>query len=271
MKNPVVPFDGPPAAVLAWTAALRTRALATALLLGLAGFAVGAAPAPGVATAPTSALPAPRAQGPVSLEAALAQRRSQRSFGTAPLTSAEAGQLLWAAQGITDGQGERNAPSAGATYPLVLYLVAGRVDGLAAGVYRYLPQGHGLQAVAVGDVRAALASATRGQGWVADAPALVVIAAQPARTVARYGARADGHVAMEAGAAAQNLLLQAVALGLGGTLVGAFDETTLRRSLALAEAEQPLAIVPVGRSPRGRASAPCPAATAATSAHQQPC
>jgi len=127
-----------------------------------------------------------------------------------------------------------------------LYLVAGHVDSLAGGVYRYLPQGHRLQGVVMGDVRAALAIAARGQRWIADAPALVVIAAQPARTAARYGARAEAYVAMEAGAAAQNLLLQAAALGLGGTLVGAFDDAAVRRSLALAETEQPLVIVPVG-------------------------
>ena len=175
----------------AWPVA--ARALATALLLALVALAVRAAPLPlpGVAKPSESALPAPRAHGPVSLETALAQRRSQRSFGTTPLTAAEAGQLLWAAQGVTGGQGERNAPSAGATYPLVLYLVAGRVDSLAGGVFRYLPQGHRLQGVAVGDVRAAWAIAARGQRWIADAPALVVIAAQPARTGARYGARAE--------------------------------------------------------------------------------
>jgi SagB-type dehydrogenase family enzyme len=230
----------------AW--AVWSRALATALLLGLAAYTVRAAPAavPAMATAPASSLPAPRAQGPVSLEAALSQRRSLRSFGAMPLALAEAGQLLWAAQGITGAQGQRNAPSAGATYPLVLYLVAGRIDGLAAGVYRYQPQGHRLQKVAQGDVRAALAAAASGQRWAADAPALVVIAAQSARTAARYGARAETYVAMEAGASAQNLLLQAAALGLGGTLVGAFDEAALRRSVALSEAEQPLAIVPLG-------------------------
>lgn len=230
------------------TGRTRAVALAAALLVGLAAFAVRAAPVPvpDVATASESALPSPRAQGPMSLETALAKRRSQRGFGVAPLTVAEAGQLLWAAQGITGRQGERNAPSAGATYPLVLYLVAGRVEGMSAGVYRYLPQGHSLQGVAAGDVRAALAIAARGQRWIADAPALVVIAAQPARTAARYGARADAYVAMEAGAAAQNLLLQAAALGLGGTLVGAVDEAAVRRSLALAEAEQLLAIVPIG-------------------------
>lgn len=238
----------PGASHTGWTWAVWARALAAALLMGPAALAVSAAPAPvpGAARPSELALPVPRAQGPVSLETALAQRRSQRRFGAAPLTSAEAGQLLWAAQGITGGQGERNAPSAGATYPLVLYLVAGHVDNLAGGMYRYLPQGHRLQGVAVGDVRAALAIAARGQRWIADAPALVVIAAQPARTAARYGARAEAYVAMEAGAAAQNLLLQAAALGLGGTLVGAFDEAAVRRSLALAETEQPLAIVPVG-------------------------
>lgn len=93
---------------------------------------------------------------------------------------------------------------------------------------------------------ALIAGVARGQGWIGGAPALVVVAAQPARTVARYGARAERYVAVEAGAAAQNLLLQAVALGLGGTVVGAFDDAALRRLLPRAEGEQPLLIVPVG-------------------------
>lgn len=192
-------------------------------------------------------LPPPRVQGRLSLEGALSQRRSLRSFAATPLTAAEAGQLLWAAQGLSNAQGQRTAPSAGATYPLVLYFVAGRIDGVASGVYRYLPQGHRLVAMATGDVRADIAAAALGQSWMRDAPALVVIAAQPARTAARYGARAERYIAIEAGAAAQNLSLQAVALGLGSTLVGAFDEAALRRSVPLAEGEQPLVIVPVGR------------------------
>jgi SagB-type dehydrogenase family enzyme len=199
------------------------------------------------ATPAELALPAPRVQGHLSLEGALSQRRSLRSFDATPLTAAEAGQLLWAAQGLSNAQGQRTAPSAGATYPLVLYFIAGRIDGVASGVYRYLPHGHRLVAMATGDVRAGIAEAALGQSWLRDAPALVLIAAQPARTAARYGARAERFVAIEAGAAAQNLSLQAVALGLGSTLVGAFDEAALRRSVPLAEGEQPLAIVPVGR------------------------
>lgn len=193
-------------------------------------------------------LPAARTTGPLPLEAALAQRQSLRSFGAQPLTVAEAGQLLWSAQGESRAGGRRTAPSAGATYPLVLYLVAGRVEGLAAGVYRYAPQGHRLAALAPGDARTTVAAAARGQAWLAEAPALVVIAAEPSRTAARYGARADRFVNMEAGAAAQNLLLQAVALGLGATLVGAFDDVALRAALPLAGAEQPLAVLAVGRS-----------------------
>lgn len=192
-------------------------------------------------------LPAARTTGPLPLEAALAQRQSRRSFAAQPLTAAEAGQLLWSAQGENRAGGGRTAPSAGATYPLVLYLVAGRVEGLAAGVYRYAPQGHRLAAPAPGDARAAVAAAARGQAWVAEAPAIVVIAAEPSRTAARYGARAERYVAMEAGAAAQNLQLQAVALGLGATLVGAFDDSALRVALPLAAAEQPLAVLAVGR------------------------
>jgi SagB-type dehydrogenase family enzyme len=222
------------------------RAGALALTAWLAATTCsGAAPSPDPVG--TTTLPVARVDGAVALERTLAQRRSLRSFADRPLALADAGQLLWAAQGLSDRlQGRRTAPSAGAAYPLVLYLVAGRVDGLPAGVHRYDPTTHRLAAVAAGDLRAAIAGATRDQRWVADAPACVVIAAQPARTAARYGARAERYVALEAGAAAQNLLLQAVALGLGGTVVGAFDDAALRRLVPFAEGEQPLVVVPVG-------------------------
>lgn len=215
----------------------------------IAALAIGLATLLPVAAADEAVLPPPRLQGPVSLEAALAQRRSVRQFTATALGAAEVAQLLWAAQGISDAQGRRTAPSAGATYPLVLYLVAGRVDGIPSGVYRYLPQTHRLELLAPGDPRADLASAASRQGWAAQAPALVLITAHTARTAARYGARADRYVAIEAGAAAQNLLLQATATGLGATLIGAFDEAALRRSVPLAALEQPLALIAVGHRP----------------------
>jgi len=227
------------------SAAAVERAVLVAAALWAASLAT-TLPSRAVGAPAELALPTARLAGAASLEATLAQRRSLRSFAATPLTAAQAGQLLWAAQGISDAQGRRTAPSAGASYPLVLYLVAGRVEGIARGVHRYQPQGHRLVAVAAGDAVVAVAAAARNQAWLGDAPALIVIAAQPGRTVARYGARADRYVAIEAGAAAQNLLLQAVALGLGGTLVGAFDDMALRSAVPLAEAEQALAIVAVG-------------------------
>jgi SagB-type dehydrogenase family enzyme len=192
-------------------------------------------------------LPEPRATGPVSVEQALGQRRSVRQFGAAPLSLAEVAQLLWAAQGQNRRDGGRTAPSAGALYPLEIYLLAGRVEGLPAGVYRYLPSRHELAQVVEGDRRAALCSAALEQDWFRDAPAVVVIAAVDARTAGKYGQRATRYVDFEAGCASQNLALQAVAAGLGTVVVGAFDDAAVARLVGLRDDERPVALMPVGR------------------------
>ncbi len=192
-------------------------------------------------------LPAPTKEGKVSLERCLATRRSVRSFRGDALKLAEVSQLLWAAQGITGAQRLRTAPSAGALYPLELYLVAGKVEGLAAGVYKYHPDGHALVRVAQGDRRAALANAALGQQFIAQAPAVFVIAGVYERTAKRYGDRAPRYVHIEVGHAGQNLCLQAVALGLGSVPVGAFRDPDVRRVLSMPDEEAPLYILPVGR------------------------
>jgi SagB-type dehydrogenase family enzyme len=194
----------------------------------------------------TITLPAPRATGEVSVEQALKSRRSLRSFAASPLTLAQASQLLWAAQGVSDERGRRTAPSAGALYPLELYLVAGNVTGLPSGVYRYRPAEHDLVPVVTGDRRAGVAAACR-QTWVAEAPALVTFTAVYARTEKKYGDRSARYVPIEVGAAAENLALQAVALGLGTTFVGAYDDAALAAALGAARDEQPLALLPVGK------------------------
>lgn len=170
-------------------------------------------------------LPAPLAAGTLPLEGALHQRRSVRRFVAQPLSLAEVSQLLWAGQGVTRDGGGRTAPSAGGLYPLELYLICGEVEDLAAGVYRYLPQGHGLQVVAAGERRAALASAALRQPWVREAAALILVAAVPERTMDKYGQRGIRYAYLEAGHAAQNVLLQATALGLGAVAVGASTMT----------------------------------------------
>jgi SagB-type dehydrogenase family enzyme len=192
-------------------------------------------------------LPRPRIRSEVSLEQALLARRSVRDYAPTPLTLAEVSQLLWAAQGMTAGWGGRTAPSAGALYPLEVYLVAGAVQGLASGVYRYSPKGHQLAEAKKGDVRTALADAALGQECVRDGAISIVIAAVYARTTQKYGARGTTYVHMEVGHAGQNVYLQAEALGLGTVTVGAFYDDRVAKVVGLRDNEVPLYIMPVGR------------------------
>jgi SagB-type dehydrogenase family enzyme len=192
-------------------------------------------------------LPAPRVSGDPAIEHALHTRRSLREYGGEGLGLAELAQLLWAAQGVTTRDGRRTAPSAGALYPLEVYAVAGSVADLPAGVYRYIPADHRLIRVAAGDRRRALAAAALGQDWLASAPAAILIAAVFERLRRRYGARADQYVHFEAGCAAENVALQAEALGLGTVVVGAFDDDEVGKAAALSAGERPLAILPLGR------------------------
>ena len=192
-------------------------------------------------------LPEPRYDSDVSIEQSLLNRRSTRSYTGEPLTLQEVSQLLWAAQGVTDPQGFRTAPSAGALYPLELYLVAGDVEGLTAGVYRYEPGEHQLVKTMEGDKRAELASAALGQSWVEEGVISIVFTGVYERTTVKYGERGIRYVHMEAGHAAQNLCLQATALGLGIVTVGAFNDEQLAELLNLPENEQPLYVIPIGR------------------------
>ena len=192
------------------------------------------------------ALPPPRLSGPMSLEEALANRRSVREYGDEPLTVEEISQLLWAAQGLTDPRGLRTAPSAGALYPLEVYVAT------AEGAFHYLPAEHALEEVSAEDRRGALWQAALRQDPVREAPAVFVVAAVYERTERKYGAaRTPRYVHLEAGHAAQNLLLQAVTLGLGGVPIGAFDDAAVQAALSLPAEEQPLYVIPVGH-PRSR-------------------
>ncbi|MDD5297520.1 MAG: SagB/ThcOx family dehydrogenase [Rhodocyclaceae bacterium] len=194
-------------------------------------------------------LPPPPSAGSVSLEEALAKRRSVRDFSPGALTLGEVSRLLWAAQGIT-GRERRTAPSAGALYPLEVYLEAHDVDDLPPGLYRYQPSQHRLEAVAGAVVRQNLVAAANGQQWLGRSAAVITLAARFGRTAARYGKRGERYVHIETGHAAQNLLLQATALGLCATPVGSFDDAAVSRLFHLSDHEAPLLLLPVGRCPR---------------------
>lgn len=191
-------------------------------------------------------LPQPGREEDACLNQILQERRTFRSFAPRALSQRQVAQLLWAAQEITSPEGYRTAPSAGALYPLELHLVAGNVDGLPAGSYRYDPARHALQATIPGDLRQAIAKSALNQQWIASAPAVLVIGAIESRTTAKYGRRSIQYVHMEVGHASQNLLLQAVALGLAGAIVEAFDDERLKHLMQLPGEERPMAILPFG-------------------------
>jgi SagB-type dehydrogenase family enzyme len=190
-------------------------------------------------------LPPPVKRGLVSLEEALSQRRSVREYADAALSDSLVSRLLWAAQGITGSAGLRTAPSAGALYPLELYLVT------ALGVFHYQPVLHALTGWRPGDRRNQLQEAALGQATLGTAPAVFVFAAVYARTEVKYGAaRGTRYVHLEVGHAAQNLLLEAAALGLAAVPVGAFRDEAVQQALELPGDHEPIYLVPVGHPRR---------------------
>lgn len=182
-----------------------------------------------------------------SVESALQRRRSVRTFSEESIALEDVGQLLWAAQGITRRNGFRTAPSAGALFPIEMYVVAGDVDELSPGVYRYEPEKHELRLVVDGDRRKALASACWFQKWVRRAPAALVVTGVYERTAKKYGDRSERYVHIEVGAVAQNIYLQATSRGLGTVIVGAFRDAKVKAVLELPTDHEPLAVMPVGR------------------------
>jgi SagB-type dehydrogenase family enzyme len=190
-------------------------------------------------------LPAPDARGQATLERALAARRSVREYDRRPLTPAELSQLAWAAQGVVTADGKRTAPSAGGLYPLELYVAT------AEGLFHYQPAGHRLRRLGETDHRPALAHAALDQAMMAEAGACFVLAAVYARVGEKYGwERCHRYVHLEAGHAAQNLMLEAAVLGLGSVAIGPFEDAAVRDLLGLPADHEPAYMVSVG-APRG--------------------
>lgn len=240
--------DGPDATDLARPDALTRRGFvigagSAALAAGTGALTGGC----GQARSPlpvreSRALPQPSGGGGDSLESVLSMRRSHREFSAESLTELEISQLLWAAQGVTADWGGRTAPSAGALYPLELYV-------LTRDAYsHYRPQGHRLELLARSDLRGELAAAALHQPAVRTAPFALVITAVYERTVRKYGSRGRRYVQLEAGHTAQNVLLQAVALGLAAVPIGAFDDQHVAEALRLPGDHAPLSIVAVGHA-----------------------
>ena len=221
--------------------ALAACGFVVAVLLGRAGIPGMVGGGPGQGESSLKRLPTPVLAGRMSLEEALAGRRSVREFTDQPLSLAQIAQLCWAGQGITDpDRGFRASPSAGALYPIELYVVT------ADGVDHYRPAEHAVVRIIPGDVRPALQRAALEQQPVGDAPACVVIAAVVQRCARKYARRAERYCYIEAGHVAQNILLQATTLHLGGVPIGAFEDDKVAALLKLPKSHRVLYLLPIG-------------------------
>lgn len=194
-------------------------------------------------------LPEPRYKSQFSVEEAILNRRSIRNYSDNPLKLGEVSQILWALQGITDTEENlRTTPSAGALYPLEIYIVVGKVSSLSEGIYKYYPLTNEILKIKEGDFRRELSLAALGQSCVREGVMDIVIAGVYSRTTKKYGKRGVRYVFMEAGHAAQNVYLQVEALGLSTVVVGAFHDEKVRKVVGLSKKETPLYILPVGRN-----------------------
>jgi SagB-type dehydrogenase family enzyme len=204
-------------------------------------------------------LPSPQLKGKVSLEETILKRRSVRRYRREPLELSQLSQVLWSAQGITGTGGVRAAPSAGATYPLEIFVFVGKQaviasqtkqapEELQAGIYHYEADSHSLSLYKPADLRPDLARATLDQEFIIEAPVDIVICAIYHRTSYRYGRRGERYVHIEAGHVGENIHLQAVALGLATVEIGAFHDEEVRKVIGVDEQIKPLYIMPLGKA-----------------------
>lgn len=226
------------------------KIILTAIATVILCFLTGCKPSPETEAKPDQsvALPDPgELETGMSVEQALRQRRSVRDYLEKPLSLENISLLLWAAQGITSERGFRTTPSAGALYPLTMYLVAGRVEGLEPGIYRYDPFKNKLYLISAGDHREEITQAALWQESLRMGSAILVISAVYEITTQRYGERGIHYVHMEAGHASQNVYLMAEALGLGTVTIGAFHDMRIHEIFSMMENETPLYLMPIGK------------------------
>jgi len=189
----------------------------------------------------------PKRRGEISFEETINQRRSVREYKDEPLTFSEVSQLLWSAQGLNQ-KGSRVVPSAGALYPIEVYVVVKNVEGLASGVYHYLPESHSIEIYLQKEISQKLADIALGQEHVLEAPVNIIISGVFSRTTNKYGQRGIQYVYQESGHAAQNVYLQAESLGLGTVVVGAFNQSGIDQLFNFKEDQKVLYIMPLGKN-----------------------
>ena len=194
-------------------------------------------------------LPTPSLKGKISVEEAIFKRKSIRMFKTEPLSLLQLSQILWASQGITYATGHRAVPSAGATFPLEIFILVGEntVESLKSAIYHYEVNSHSLSLHREGDFRQTLCEAALDQHFIATSPVSMVVCALFSRTTSRYGRRGERYIHMEAGHLGQNISLQAIAIDLATVMVGAFHDEEVSMVLKTEPQIKPLYIIPIGK------------------------
>lgn len=203
----------------------------------------------------TYTLPTPNKDGNLTVEEALSKRRSHRHFQNRAISVTELSQVLWASYGVTMPRedysflrgGLRTAPSAGALYPLEIYVLVGNVKNMEQGVYKYISEKHKMERTIDKDIRENLCNAALNQEMIQKAPAVLVYSAVFSRTENKYGDRGrERYVYMEVGHSAQNVYLQVESLHMGTCAIGAFDDEKVKEIMQLPAREEPLYIMPIG-------------------------
>ncbi|MFH1502105.1 MAG: SagB/ThcOx family dehydrogenase [Candidatus Eisenbacteria bacterium] len=179
---------------------------------------------------PLIKLPAPSVSGGPPIWGVLSARRSIRHYGADRMPLEVLSQLLWATHGVTGELGPhalRNAPSAGACYPIEAHLAVNSVFNLEPGLYRYLTDEHALMLQRTGNVGSEITSAALGQKMCEQASVTFVWTAVLPRTTGRYGQRGHRYVLLDAGHVGQNMYLAATSMGYGCCTIGAFDDEAM--------------------------------------------
>lgn len=194
-----------------------------------------------------------RELGKIDLFSAIANRESRRQFSADPLSTDKVSFLLWATQGIREKLGGGNAlrtvPSAGCRHAFETYVAAQNIEGLAPGIYRYLPVEHKLVLEYESDsLDGELVEASLGQRFLGGAAATFIWTTIPARMEWRYGPASHKVIALDAGHVCQNLYLACEAIGAGTCAVAAYDQTLMDQLVGVdGEDEFVIYLAPVGR------------------------
>jgi SagB-type dehydrogenase family enzyme len=184
-------------------------------------------------------LPKPDLSAGIPLNQALAGRRTPvpRAFLPTPLTKAELSQILWAANGLTGPEERRTAPSAANQHYVHIFVTS------AEGFFEYLPVGHQLQKISGEDLRAKFSN----QQAVTQAPTVLLLVGDYERAAVRYpGEKGPRFIALEGGHIAQNVLLEASALGLGAVPVGGFEPKDVNKAASLPAQQSSIYLLTIG-------------------------